>query len=101
MNETVFVIYAGQSDCVWCDKALDEEYLKVDAQFGGVDQRKIFVFAEKVRHWFQQYVNHSSIITVCSFVSLSFLHDSLTLLIESSEHMYLCYLEWHELEYKV
>ena len=29
-------------------KALDEEFLKVDAQFGGVDQRKIFTFAEKV-----------------------------------------------------
>lgn len=29
-------------------KALDEEYLKVDAQFGGVDQRKIFTLAEKV-----------------------------------------------------
>lgn len=29
-------------------KALDEEYLKVDAQFGGVDQRKIFTYAEKV-----------------------------------------------------
>ncbi|PVU89630.1 hypothetical protein BB561_005255 [Smittium simulii] len=28
-------------------QALDEEYLKVDAQFGGVDQRKIFVYAEK------------------------------------------------------
>lgn len=28
-------------------QALDEEYLKVDAQFGGVDQRKIFVMAEK------------------------------------------------------
>ncbi|CAF3763478.1 unnamed protein product, partial [Rotaria sp. Silwood1] len=27
--------------------ALDEEYLKVDAQFGGVDQRKIFVYAEE------------------------------------------------------
>ncbi|ORX67727.1 Nucleotidylyl transferase, partial [Basidiobolus meristosporus CBS 931.73] len=27
--------------------ALDEEYLGVDAQFGGVDQRKIFTFAEK------------------------------------------------------
>lgn len=26
-------------------QALDEEYLKVDAQFGGVDQRKIFAFA--------------------------------------------------------
>lgn len=29
-------------------QALDEEYLQVDAQFGGVDQRKIFTFAEKV-----------------------------------------------------
>ncbi|KAK2570825.1 Tyrosine--tRNA ligase [Acropora cervicornis] len=28
-------------------EALDEEYLKVDAQFGGVDQRKIFTLAEK------------------------------------------------------
>jgi len=28
-------------------QALDEEYLKVDAQFGGVDQRKIFMYAEK------------------------------------------------------
>ncbi|MEQ2193430.1 hypothetical protein XENOCAPTIV_026230 [Xenoophorus captivus] len=27
--------------------ALDEEYLQVDAQFGGVDQRKIFTLAEK------------------------------------------------------
>lgn len=29
-------------------QTLDEEYLKVDAQFGGMDQRKIFTFAEKV-----------------------------------------------------
>jgi tyrosyl-tRNA synthetase len=28
-------------------QGLDEEYLHVDAQFGGVDQRKIFTFAEK------------------------------------------------------
>lgn len=28
-------------------QALDEEYLNVDAQFGGVDQRKIFMLAEK------------------------------------------------------
>ncbi|KAI9151084.1 Tyrosine--tRNA ligase cytoplasmic [Blastocladiella emersonii ATCC 22665] len=28
-------------------QALDEEYLDVDAQFGGVDQRKIFILAEK------------------------------------------------------
>ena len=27
-------------------QALDEEYLEVDAQFGGVDQQKIFVYAE-------------------------------------------------------
>lgn len=32
-----------------CAQALDEEYLKVDAQFGGVDQRKIFTLAEKVQ----------------------------------------------------
>ncbi|KAJ3157605.1 Tyrosine--tRNA ligase, cytoplasmic [Geranomyces michiganensis] len=28
-------------------QALDEEYLKVDAQFGGSDQRKIFTFAQE------------------------------------------------------
>jgi tyrosyl-tRNA synthetase len=28
-------------------QALDEEYLGIDVQFGGVDQRKIFTFAEK------------------------------------------------------
>ncbi|MES1911492.1 MAG: hypothetical protein MHM6MM_003914 [Cercozoa sp. M6MM] len=28
-------------------QALDEEYLQCDAQFGGVDQRKIFVYAEQ------------------------------------------------------
>ncbi|XP_046847472.1 tyrosine--tRNA ligase, cytoplasmic-like isoform X2 [Xenia sp. Carnegie-2017] len=28
-------------------QAIDEEYLGVDAQFGGLDQRKIFTFAEK------------------------------------------------------
>ena len=28
-------------------QALDEEYLKVDIQYGGVDQRKIFVFARE------------------------------------------------------
>ncbi|CAK9817384.1 Tyrosine--tRNA ligase, cytoplasmic [Anthophora quadrimaculata] len=28
-------------------QALDEQYLEVDAQFGGVDQRKIFTFSEK------------------------------------------------------
>lgn len=30
-------------------QALDEQYLKCDAQFGGIDQRKIFMFAEEVR----------------------------------------------------
>ncbi|CAF4587960.1 unnamed protein product [Rotaria sp. Silwood1] len=30
-----------------CLQALDEEYLHVDAQFGGVDQRRIFTFAEE------------------------------------------------------
>lgn len=29
-------------------QALDEEYLKVDAQFGGVDQRKIFTLAQEI-----------------------------------------------------
>ena len=29
-------------------QALDEQYLGVDAQFGGVDQRKIFIYAEKM-----------------------------------------------------
>ena len=28
-------------------QALDEEYLKVDVQFGGVDQRKIFMYARE------------------------------------------------------
>lgn len=36
----MFILFKGL-------QALDEEYLKVDAQFGGVDQRKIFTFAEK------------------------------------------------------
>ena len=36
------------SNALSMSQALDEEYLKVDAQFGGVDQRKIFMFAEKV-----------------------------------------------------
>ena len=40
MRMIVGMIYPGL-------QALDEEYLKVDAQFGGVDQRKIFTFAEK------------------------------------------------------
>ena len=28
-------------------QALDEEYLKVDAQFGGLDQRKLLMFARE------------------------------------------------------
>lgn len=39
--------------CVLCYQALDEEFLKVDAQFGGVDQRKIFTLAEKVKSVFK------------------------------------------------
>lgn len=39
--------------CVLCRQALDEEFLKVDAQFGGVDQRKIFTLAEKVKSVFK------------------------------------------------
>lgn len=35
-------------------QALDEEYLKCDAQFGGVDQRKIFMFAEEVGYFFKK-----------------------------------------------
>ena len=31
-----------------CLQALDEKYLEVDAQFGGIDQRKIFTLSEKV-----------------------------------------------------
>lgn len=38
--KNILMIYLGL-------QALDEEYLKVDAQFGGIDQRKIFTFAEK------------------------------------------------------
>ena len=33
-------------------QGLDEEYLHCDAQFGGIDQRKIFMFAEEVNHFF-------------------------------------------------
>ena len=32
-------------------QALDEQYLGVDAQFGGEDQRKIFTLAEKVLYY--------------------------------------------------
>jgi tyrosyl-tRNA synthetase len=31
-----------------CLQALDEEYLNVDAQFGGIDQRKIFTMSQEV-----------------------------------------------------
>ena len=34
-----------------CLQVLDEKYLGVDAQFGGIDQRKIFTLAEKVRNF--------------------------------------------------
>lgn len=39
-----FAFYFAHS---FLPQALDEEYLKCDVQFGGVDQRKIFTFAEK------------------------------------------------------
>lgn len=42
---------------VLCDQALDEEFLKVDAQFGGVDQRKIFTLAEKVKSVFPAFIS--------------------------------------------
>uniref|UniRef100_H2YLL5 Tyrosine--tRNA ligase n=1 Tax=Ciona savignyi TaxID=51511 RepID=H2YLL5_CIOSA len=38
-------------------QALDEEYLKVDAQFGGVDQRKIFTFAEKAFSGYEKRID--------------------------------------------
>lgn len=44
-------------------QALDEEYLGCDAQFGGVDQRKIFMYAEK---YLPQVVPCSA--TFCSFL---------------------------------
>ncbi len=51
-KQRLWVEGLGTGESVFlCDQssvqALDEEYLKVDAQFGGVDQRKIFMFAEK------------------------------------------------------
>ena len=59
LNKKVQLLFVSyfQKDMIWkCIlvlvfdvlQALDEEYLKVDAQFGGVDQRKIFTFAKKV-----------------------------------------------------
>ncbi|KFR02779.1 Tyrosine--tRNA ligase, cytoplasmic, partial [Opisthocomus hoazin] len=45
-KEYTLDVYRLSAVCVSL-QALDEEYLKVDAQFGGVDQRKIFTFAEK------------------------------------------------------
>ena len=38
--------------CMCLVQALDEQYLGVDAQFGGEDQRKIFTLAEKVSRIF-------------------------------------------------
>ncbi|XP_019863630.1 PREDICTED: tyrosine--tRNA ligase, cytoplasmic-like [Amphimedon queenslandica] len=47
-------------------QALDEEYLKVDAQFGGEDQRKIFTFAEKVIINNNNNNNNNKIIVIIS-----------------------------------
>ena len=44
-------------------QALDEEYLHVDCQFGGVDQRKIFTLAEKC-------VDASAMVSLSSYISL-------------------------------
>lgn len=44
----LYLLLVIDRDFDLCPQALDEEYLKVDAQFGGVDQRKIFTLAEKV-----------------------------------------------------
>jgi len=46
-------------------QALDEEYLKVDAQFGGVDQRKIFTFAEKVLPYAERWSNCLYAYAIC------------------------------------
>ena len=43
-------------------QALDEEFLNVDAQFGGVDQRKIFVYAEQVNLQIINSLNDRSLI---------------------------------------
>ena len=47
-------------------QALDEEYLKVDAQFGGVDQRKIFTLAEKVHSLLYPPTFHTVLSLLCS-----------------------------------
>ncbi|GIY03021.1 tyrosine--tRNA ligase, cytoplasmic [Caerostris extrusa] len=49
-------------------QALDEEYLKVDAQFGGVDQRKIFTFSEKRFCFLITAVSFkTSMLSICPF----------------------------------
>lgn len=53
-------------------QALDEQYLDCDAQFGGVDQRKIFMFAEEVRSSFIFILNIISF----HFFILKYLFDS-------------------------
>lgn len=45
-------------------QALDEEYLKCDAQFGGVDQRKIFIHAEK----YMPMINYKKRIHLMNFM---------------------------------
>ena len=47
LNYTRFIFMSSSGLLYPGLQALDEEYLKCDAQFGGVDQRKIFMFAEK------------------------------------------------------
>ena len=57
----LFILHINHC-CVCLYQALDEEYLGVDAQFGGEDQRKIFTLAEKViNHSFSASItNHGS-----------------------------------------
>lgn len=51
-------------------QALDEEYLKCDAQFGGVDQRKIFTYAEKVRPCLSLYSDSNYYVIGCYLMPL-------------------------------
>ena len=46
-------------------QALDEEYLKCDAQFGGVDQRKIFMFAEEVGYFLKGKFENKKKLCLC------------------------------------
>ena len=53
------------------DQALDEQYLGVDAQFGGVDQRKIFAYAPACPHRERRHFVTRSFAFVWMLTSLS------------------------------